>query len=144
MTKTKVTRKINAPIEKVFKTVADISQFSEAIPHIIKIEFLSDKKLGLGTRFRETRLMKGKESSTELEVTEYVENDRIRLISDTHGTIWDTVFTISLIDAGTELIMTMEARSYKLIPKIMNPVIKGMIKKMIEIDMDYVKEFCET
>ena len=88
--------------------------------------------------------MKGKESSTELEVTEYVENDRIRLISDTHGTIWDTVFTISLIDAGTELIMTMEARSYKLIPKIMNPVIKGMIKKMIEIDMDYVKEFCET
>jgi len=39
--------------------------------------------------------------------------------------------------------MSMEARSYKLIPKIMNPLIKRMIKKMIEIDMDFVKVFCE-
>lgn len=143
MTTTIVTRKINAPIEKVFKTVADISQFSEAIPHITKIEFLSDIKSGFGTKFRETRLMKGKESSTELEVTEYVENERIRLVADSHGTVWDTVFTVTPGEDGTELNMTMEARSYKLVPKIMNPLIKGMVKKMIEIDMDYVKEFCE-
>ena len=143
MTTTIVTRKIKAPIEKVYKTVADISQFSEAIPHITKIEFLSDIKSGIGTKFRETRLMKGKESSTELEVTEYVENDRIRLVADSHGTVWDTTFTVTPGDDGTELNMTMDARSYKLIPKIMNPLIKGMVKKMIEIDMDYVKKFCE-
>ena len=143
MTTTIVTRKINAPIEIVFKTVADIGQFSEAIPHITKIEFLSDIKSGIGTKFRETRLMKGKESSTELEVTEYVENDRIRLVADSHGTVWDTTFTVTPDDDGTELNMTMDARSYKLVPKIMNPLIKGMVKKMIEIDMDYVKKFCE-
>ena len=143
MTTTIVTRKINAPIEKVFKTVADIGQFSEAIPHIVNIEFLSEIKSGLGTKFRETRLMKSKESSTELEVTEYVENERIRLVADSHGTVWDTTFTVTPGDDGTELNMTMEARSYKLVPKIMNPLIKGMVKKMIEIDMDYVKKFCE-
>lgn len=144
MTTTVVSRKIKAPIEKVFKTVADIKNFSEAIPHIVNIEFLSEIKSGLGTKFRETRLMNGKESSTELEVIEYEENDRIRLVADSHGTVWDTIFTVNSSEDGTELNMTMEARSYKLIPKIINPLIKGMVKKMIEIDMDYVKKFCEA
>jgi carbon monoxide dehydrogenase subunit G len=89
-----VTRSIKAPLESVFRTVADINQFSEAIPHIVKVEFLSDAKTGVGTRFRETRLMNGKEMTTDLEVTEYVDNDRIRLVADSGGTIWDTLFTV--------------------------------------------------
>jgi len=144
MSLTTITRKINAPIEKVFKAVADISQFSLAIPHIKKVEFLSAKKTGVGTRFRETRVMRGKESMTELEVTEYIENDRIRLVADSHGTIWDTLFTVKSDNGQTELIMTMEAKSYKLFPQILNLLMKGFIAKMIERDMNYVKDFCET
>src|SRR6185295_361887 len=86
-----VMRTIDAPIDVVFRTVADITQFSRALPHIVKVEFLSDARLGAGTRFRETRLMKGKENVTELEVTEYVENDRVRLVADNHGVVWDSV-----------------------------------------------------
>ena len=74
------TRQIDAPIEKVFAAVSDVRNFSEAVPHIVKVEFLTDQKTGVGTRFRETRLMGGKEASTELEVTEYVENDRVRIV----------------------------------------------------------------
>ncbi len=77
------------------------------------------------------------------EVTEYVENQRVRLVSDTGGTIWDTVFTVKPADGGTELNMTMDANAHKLLPKLMNPLIMGMVKKFIEQDMDAVKEFCE-
>ena len=98
MTRTTIIRLIDAPLDKVFKTVSDISQFSQAIPHIMKIEYLSDKKNGVGTRFRETRLMKGKEAVTELEVTEYIENERVRFVADSHGTVWDTVFTVKAKD----------------------------------------------
>ena len=48
------------------------------------------------TRFRETRVMKGREASTVLEVTEYESPRRIRLVSDEGGTIWDTVFTVAV------------------------------------------------
>ncbi|KAB2847196.1 MAG: hypothetical protein F9K45_00175, partial [Melioribacteraceae bacterium] len=65
-----VTKNINAPVEKVFNTVAHIEEFSKTVPHIVKVEFLTELKTGAGTRFRETRLMKGKEAATELEVTE--------------------------------------------------------------------------
>jgi uncharacterized protein YndB with AHSA1/START domain len=138
-----VTRSINAPIGTVFKTVADIGQFSKALPHIVKVEFLSNVKYGLGTRFRETRRMKDKERVTELEVTEFVENERIRLIAESEGTVWDSLFTVRPDGARTVLTMTMEARTDKLIMKIINFTISGMVQKAVEGDMDAVKEFCE-
>ncbi|MHC4955584.1 MAG: SRPBCC family protein [Planctomycetota bacterium] len=144
MTRTIVTRQINAPVDKVFDTVAHIDNFRKAVPAIVNVEVLSDVKQGVGTRFRETRLMKGKEGTVELEVTEYVENDHVRIVSDTHGTVWDTVFKVTPQGDQTELVMTMDANAHKLLPKLVNPLIKGMIQKYIEKDMDAVKRFCEA
>lgn len=143
MARTVVTRTINASAKNVFDAVAHIENFSKAVPHITNIEFLTETRTGVGTRFRETRLMRGREATTELEVTEYVENERIRLVSDQGGTIWDTVFTITPKDEQTELTMVMDANAYKVLAKIMNPLIKGMINKAIEADMDSVKSYCE-
>ena len=138
-----ITRTIAAPIEKVFNTVADISEYSKAVPHIVKVEFLSDTKRGIGTRFRETRLMNSREAATELEVTEFSDNDRVRMVADSHGTVWDTIFTVKAKGVQTELRAAMEGRAYKLLPKIMNRLIGGMVKKAVEKDMDLVKTYCE-
>lgn len=138
-----VTRNIDAPVSTVFGTVADIDRFSQAVPEIVKVDILSDVKSGAGTRFRETRVMKGREATTELEVTEYVENERVRIVADSHGTVWDTVFTVIPKDGGTELTMTMDARPHGLMSKLTTPLIMGMVGKAVEKDMDGVKAFCE-
>lgn len=143
MTRTVVTRSIKAPINLVFKTVSEIENFSKAIPHIMRVEFLSENKSGIGARFRETRLMRGKEVSTELEVTEFVQDSHVRLVAESHGTVWDMLFEVSPNNGGTELTMTMDARAYRLLPKILNPLMKGMVRRAIEQDMDMVKSFCE-
>ena len=139
-----VTRSINAPIHVVFRTVAHIEEFSRAIPHIVNIEFLTEQQTGVGTRFRETRLMQGKEAITELEVTEYVSNEHVRIVADSHGAVWDTVFRVSSGGGPTELTMAMESRPYKLAAKMMNAVIGGMIRKAVEKDMDLVQAYCEN
>jgi len=144
MSQTRVTRTINAPPEMVFKTVSDITQFSKALPHIVNVEFLSEKKSGVGTRFRETRLMNGRETQTELEVTEFVENDHIRLVAvDTMGTTWDTLFSVKAEHGGTLLSMAMHARPQKWYAKILLFFIGGMVQKAVEKDMDMVKAYCE-
>ncbi len=144
MTRTTVTRTINAGVELVFKTVSDIENFPKAVPDIVKIEFTSDIKSGVGARFRETRLMNGKESTTDLEVMEYVENDRIRMVADSHGTVWDSVFTVKSAGVKTELKLVMDAKAHKLLPRLMNPLLKGLFKKGVEKHMDAVKGFCEN
>jgi hypothetical protein len=138
-----VTRSIRAPVDVVFRTIADIGQFSQAVPHIVKVEFLSAVRSGVGTRFRETRLMHGKEATTDLEVTEYMENERIRLVADSHGAVWDTLFTVKAAGEFTELTMAMESKPYRLLARIMNTLVRGMISKAVEQDMDAVKAFCE-
>ncbi len=143
MTSMTVTRQIEAPIDVVFRTVADINRFAQVVPQIVRIEFLSDVRSGIGTRFRETRLMNGQEVSTELAVTEYVENNQVRIVSDAGGTIWDTVFTVASAEGSTELAMVMEARPYKLRARITTPLIAGAVRRAIEQDMDAVQAFCE-
>ena len=139
-----VERQINAPIESVFASIAEPSNFAEAVPAIARIEFLSEQKSGVGTRFKETRVMRGKEAATELEITELAPNEHVRIVSDTHGTVWDTIFTVQPIDGGTHLRMVMEARGYKLVSKVMNPLICKLIGRFVEGDMDAIKTYCES
>ena len=87
--------------------------------------------------------MWGKEVSTVLEVSEYVPNERIRLVSDAGGTIWDSLFTVREVNEGTELVLTMDTRPYKLTAKILNIFMKGMVLKGIKSDLDAVKAYCE-
>lgn len=139
-----VNRQISSPLENVFKTVADIRIFSEVLPHVVRYEFLTDIQLGVGARFRETRLMNGREAETELEVTEYVANDHVRMVADSHGAVWDTTFTVVDQSARTDLTVVMEARSYKLMSRIMNTIFKSVIARAVERDMDLVKSYCES
>lgn len=138
------TRTIHAPLNLVFQTVADVRNFRRAVPDIIKIEFQSNIQHGVGTRFRETRLMNGREATVPLEVTEFVENEHVRLVSDAGGTIWDTVFSVAEVGRSVELEMHMDVRPYKLLARIMNVLIRGLVVKGVQKDMDAVKTFCET
>lgn len=144
MTRITTKRTIDAPVQRVFDTVAHIENFSEAVPHITNIEFLTESRRGIGTKFRETRLMRGKEAKTDLEVTEYVDGQSIRLVSDAGGTIWDTVFRVRPAGDATELGMSMTAEPYKMLAKLVTPLIKGMVAKAVEADMDSVKAYCES
>ena len=138
-----VTRRIDAPVDLVFRTVAHVEQFSQAVPGILRVEFLSDVKSGVGARFRETRVMMGREASTELEVTEYVENERVRIVSEAGGALWDTVFTVAPDGDGTALKMVMDARPQTPSARMTVPLIIGTVRKAVEEDLDAVKSFCE-
>lgn len=140
----RVTRTIDAPVERVFRAITDPEQFSRAVPDIVKVEHLSGARSGVGTRFRETRLMNGREMATELEITEHVENERVRMVADSHGTVWDSVFRVRKAPGGaTELSLTMDARPHTLAATIMTPLIKGVIQKALVKDMEAMKAFCE-
>ena len=138
-----VTRRIDAPADVVFRVVAHVEQFSQAVPGILRVEFLSEVKSGVGARFRETRMMMGREASTELEVTEYVENERVRIVSEAGGALWDTVFSVAADGGGTELKMVMDARPQTLSARMTVLLIIGTVQKAVEEDMDAVKSFCE-
>lgn len=146
MTRTTVSTTILAPVDAVFGLIADPVNYTRAVPQITKVEFLTEQRSGVGTRFRETREMGSREAATELEVTEYVKNERVRMVSDAGGTIWDSVFTVTPTGDGgaTELQLVMEARPYRLLARVVVPLTKRIVAKAVKGDMDAVKAYLEN
>ncbi len=138
-------RIIRAPVDCVFATLARIENFSQAVPGITDVEFLTDQQYGVGTKFRETRLVNGREAKAVLEVVELDENQLIRLVSDEGGTVWDTVFTVEPTgDDGTRMTMNMDARPHNFMARLITPMIVNMVGRFVEADMDSVRQHCES
>ena len=55
--------------------------------------------------------------------TWYVDDERIRLVSDSHGAIWDSEFTVRQHAGATELTLTMDARPHAFLARMMVPII---------------------
>ena len=60
---------IAAPADTVFRSVTEIERFPEIQPDVVSVEFVGEKRGGIGTRFIETRRHGNKEMKTDLEIT---------------------------------------------------------------------------
>ena len=134
---------IRAPREELFDATAHIEDYAEVIPHITAVEFLTDQHIGVGTRFRETRQMGRRSATTELEVTEYDRPERVRMVSDAGGTIWDTTFTYANTQAGTDVHLVMDVRPHTFLARLVTPFIRGSVGKAVQADLDAVKRHFE-
>lgn len=127
----------------MFGTTAHIEDYSQVIPEILDVEFLTDQRFGAGTRFRETRKMGRRTAATELEVTEYEHPNRVRLVADEGGTIWDTTYTYLNTREGTDVHLQMDIRPRSLLARLTNRFIRGAVLRGIERDLDEVKAHFE-
>src|SRR5437016_14634236 len=100
-------RTIDASPERVFRTVADPVEFQQATTGIGSVEYLTEQRSGVGTKFRAARMNGRRITAFTQEVTELVPGERIRLINVTHGTTWDSTFGVRPIGGATVLILTM-------------------------------------
>ncbi|GAB5418091.1 MAG: hypothetical protein Crog4KO_31710 [Crocinitomicaceae bacterium] len=134
---------IDAPIDRVFKTISTPDLFKEAIPEITAVEFLSEQHSGIGTKFKETRLMKKREASTVLEIMGQETNSYVRMVSKAGGTTWDSTFSTKAEEEGVQLRLVMTATPHNFLARITVRMIRGMLEKALSRDMLAVKEYCE-
>lgn len=138
-----IVRNVRAPAATVFDAVADPRQFAKAIDGVTKLEFLTPSTWGVGTRFRQSRVQNGKETTMDFELTEYVKPSRVRIVNETHGTVWDSVFTVAPDGPGTTLTLRMTTRGGRWLQRLLMPIVCLLIKKIVAKDIDAVKAFCE-
>jgi hypothetical protein len=89
-------------------------------------------------------VLSGKEMTLDFDVTDYVENQRVRIVNEIHGTRWDSVITLTPSSAATTLTMRMDTTTRPLVPRLLMPLmLRLFIKRSVEKDFDAVKAFCE-
>ncbi len=148
MTSQRLSRHIKAPVEAVFARATDFENAANVISAIIKMEIMTDGPIGVGTRFRETRMMFGREATETMEIVEFDPPHGFVLLAESHGSRYRTTFRYTESDGGTDLVMTFEATPLTLMAKIMSTLMKGMMKKMITKecgkDLDELKAAVES
>ncbi|MDC0743553.1 SRPBCC family protein [Polyangium mundeleinium] len=141
--------RIDAPPERVFEAMTNPEGFGDWMKGFVRAERLTPGEFGVGTTFRETRKMFGKEATEHFEVTTCVPGKRLGLkVDGTKGTTGkgEYRFDYDFEPAGTGTLVRTSAvidMPGGLFTKIMGKLMGGAFKKACDKDLDALKTYME-
>ncbi|MEU8522746.1 SRPBCC family protein [Streptomyces sp. NBC_01216] len=105
-----VERRIEATPGPVWETLTDLKGLERVLGGVDRVEVLTEGGFGVGTRWRETRRMLGREATEEMRVTVSEPPDRYVVEADSHGMHYVTEFTLRPAGPGATMVrMTFSA-----------------------------------
>ena len=141
-----VDRHIAAPPDVVFARASDFRRATETVAAIVKMDILTSGPVGVGTRFRETRVLFGREATEEMTVTTFEPPRRYTLSAESHGSRYHTELSFVPDGQGTRMTMTFQGTPVTLMARVMSVLMRPMMKsaaKMCAKDLDDIKAAIE-
>jgi uncharacterized protein YndB with AHSA1/START domain len=138
---------IAAPPAKVFALMADIPRWPENISAIEKLEMLTPGPVAVGTRFRETRTMYGRQATEEMTVAQLEPPTRMVLTAESHGMRYVADHVLQAEAGGTRLTLTFEGEPQTLGARLMRPLgwlMKRTITRQLAADIADLKRAAEA
>lgn len=94
-----LSRRIAATPEQVWAVLTDLDNAASTLQGVTRVERLTDGPYSVGTRWRETRTMFGKESTQEMWVAENDPWRRSLIQAEAGGTAYETEFRLEQLGA---------------------------------------------
>ena len=142
---------VNAPADKVFTAFTDFHNAAERISGIKSLTVLTEGPIAVGTKFRETRIMMGREATEEMEITTFEPGRRYTVEADSCGCHYHTEFTFDEVDGVTTVRcqftgkpVTMFAKVMMVLMKPMQNKLAGMCCSAIQGDMNDLRAVVES
>ncbi len=142
-----ISRRVEAPIDAVFDVFSDIPQAHEMIDQITAIEMLTDGPVGVGTRWRETRMMFKRAATEEMEVTAFEPGRSYTVGCRSCGCEYESTWRFETEGDATRVEFEMGYRPLTFFAKLMSPLgrfMMPMMKKCFENDFQALKTVAES
>jgi uncharacterized protein YndB with AHSA1/START domain len=142
-----VANQIAAPVDRVFDLFTDIEHGSAHVLGIKNIEMLTPGAISLGSRWRETREVLGRQDSADMEITAFERNRTYTISHHKGGVRIDTVFRFELSGEGTKVSVEFEIEAPGLPPGLLTPLnwaIAGKVRDVLTHDLDDLKKSIEA
>jgi carbon monoxide dehydrogenase subunit G len=139
---------VAAPPNKVFDVFSAIDRAADRVSGIKRIERLTPSPVGVGTRFKETRVMFGKEATEEMTFTAFDPGRGYTLGAESSGCRYIINFRFEPDGTGTRVTASFTAQPLSTMAKVMGVLMGWMMKRMLtkclRKDMDELKAAAET
>ena len=106
-----VERRIEADAARVWDVITDLDYSPEVLSAIVRIERVEGDGYDVGTRWRETRRMWGREETEEMWVSAVDEPRATTVRAESRGTAYVTVFTLEPEQEATVLRIDFSAET---------------------------------
>lgn len=143
-----VERRVAASQGRVWEALTDLAGMERVLGGVTKVEVLTDGGFGVGTRWRETRRMFGKEATEEMWVTVSEPPERYVVVAESHGSRYVSEWVLRAEGpTATTILMTFSAESTGgvagLLAKVLGAVGARAVRKAIAKDLDDVASWVE-
>jgi carbon monoxide dehydrogenase subunit G len=149
MAGTSVERAVAAPPALVWEIITDLDRSAATIRSISSLERLDGGSgFGVGTRWRETRTMFGRQATEELVVSAIDEGRSYTVEADPRGAHYRSTLSVAPDGAGARLTMTFAAEPSGSLAKVFAATIgrlfEGSTRKALQQDLDDIAAAAEA
>ncbi|MEM7517850.1 MAG: SRPBCC family protein [Planctomycetota bacterium] len=140
-------KSIAAPPAVVFEHATDIPSWPDQISGIVSTEVLTEGPIGVGTRFRETRIIFKREATEEMEFVSFDPPEGYAVEAMSCGTHYHTQIRFLPEGEGTRLVWEFTSKPMTFMGKVMSVVFRPMAKsmtKLLEQDLEDMKQSVEA
>ena len=127
----------------VFEVLSDPTRAGEFLDNIKASAKLTDGPISVGTKFRETRVVNGKEASADLLVSAFEPYTHFGISTEAEGIKVEYHYRLSPEGDGTRLEWTCELEASGL-RKMMLPMVAGIMKKEDGEHLQKLKAYLEA
>ena len=121
---------IDAPPDKVWPWLADVTKHGEYSPKPFQAELVSGEAGKVGSKYRSVGwIPNDKNHSNEVEIVEAVENQRVVLRSDDALGAFTNTYVLRPVGDGTEVAWTMQFPPLRFPMSVMAPVLFPLVGK---------------
>ncbi|NIK13001.1 SRPBCC family protein [Alkalibacillus almallahensis] len=144
-----VERTFNVSQQTAYNSLIDLDAAHHWMHGLVRMDRLDDGPIKVGSEWKETRKMFGKEASEHFEVMELQEPEKIVLRCD--GSKGSTgkgeyIFTYTVDSAGDQSQVTLhgEIKGLTGLSKLFGKLMAGSFKKACAKDLDALKQYLEN
>lgn len=133
---------VEVPPDAAFSTAIDISNWPRFISGVQSVELLTPGPLAVGTRFRETRSMFGRQATEDMTLAQVEPPHRFLLTAFNHGTAYRAERLFAPEAAGTRATLVFEGRPATLLARLFAPLGRlflGTLERQLESDLADLK-----
>lgn len=135
---------VDTPSKQLFNTLSDQSQMTKWVPGLKSVKQVEGVPNTVGSVSRFVFETAGQEIPVLVKVNEYNENESMQLTLTHDKIVSDVSIKVIPQGSGSKLDISYEIEGNSIMTKTAMPLIKPLIKKYSEMDLDEIKKLLEN